>query len=106
MCFLYILYFSTQFAAKNVFAFSCDAINSVKGSMKIRSVVNKQLEYEHKINKLNRFNKEKNPSSFCKTNFTYYTYKLSDFPITLLELRQKIIKTFLKYGVWVYKILC
>lgn len=62
--------------------------------MKIRSVVNKQLEYEHKINKLNRFNKEKNPSSFCKTNFTYYTYKLSDFPITLLELRQKIIKTF------------
>lgn len=28
--FLYILYSSTQFAAKNVFAFSCDAFHSVK----------------------------------------------------------------------------
>lgn len=48
LCFLYILYFSTQFAAKNVFAFSCDAINSVKGSMKIRSVINKQLNMNTK----------------------------------------------------------
>lgn len=48
LCFLYILYFSTHFAAKNVFAFSCDAISSVKGSMKIRSVINKQLNMNTK----------------------------------------------------------
>lgn len=46
--FLYILYFSTQFAAKIVFAFSCDAINSFKGNMKIRSVINKQLNMNTK----------------------------------------------------------
>lgn len=66
LCVFCILFlFSTYFAAKNVFVFSCDIINSIKRSMKVRSVINKQAEYEHKINKLNKFNKEKkNPSSF------------------------------------------
>lgn len=52
LCVFHILffstYFSTYFAAKNVFAFSCDTINSVKGSMKIRSVINKQLNMNTK----------------------------------------------------------
>lgn len=48
VCFPYTLYFSTYFAAKNVFAFSCDTINSVKGSIKIRSVINKQLNMNTK----------------------------------------------------------
>lgn len=48
VCFLYILCFSTHVAAQSVFAFPRDAINSVKGSMKIRSVINKQLNMNTK----------------------------------------------------------
>lgn len=49
LCVFCILFlFSTYFAAKNVFAFSCDTINSIKGSMKVRSVIIKQLNMNTK----------------------------------------------------------
>lgn len=49
LCVFCILFlFSTYFAAKNVFAFLCDTINSIKGSMKVRSVIIKQLNMNTK----------------------------------------------------------